>query len=534
MPVAEAVNELTVGFRNYSRNVHIDWEYSATLLVILIDANRTKGAPEADFGASGLTSPRNRRRKRHFLRGSQVKLARTANIRQIRNSGEPRAASVPAYALVHRVRTIACTAAIAAALLLTLASQARAAAAVSVLHTFSGGNDGSYPDSNLTVDSAGNFYGTTQIGGAFGSGTVFEISPKPDGKWRFSVLYTFTGGADGGNPLGSLVFDAAGNAYTTASSGGANGFGVVFELSPPVHPAPGKEWAEKVLYSFRGGSDGALPFGNLVFDAAGNLYGTTSIGGKSHIGCLAGCGTIYELSLTKSGSWNETVLHRLTDAFGDGAEPRAGLVMDASGNLFGTTYEGGNNDVCNGYGCGSVFELTPPASGKKRWHFKTLIDFNGIEGALSGGGVILDGSGNVFGTTLFGGANNAGVVFSLSRESGRWKFKTLYSFDGLDGLQPSGNLAFDNAGNLYGATYEGGANDWGGIFQLVPGGSGWTENLLYSFLVSGKRFGASPLGGAILDATGDLYLTTNQGGNLNDCQPNAGCGTVIKLSSETP
>src|ERR1700723_512786 len=172
-----------------------------------------------------------------------MKLARTANIRQSRNSGEPCAASVPAYAWVHSFRTVARIAAIAAALLLTLASQARAAAAVAVLHTFSGGNDGSYPDSNLTVDSAGNFYGTTQIGGAFGSGTVFEISPKPDGKWRFSVLYTFTGGADGGNPLGSLVFDAAGNAYTTASSGGANGFGVVFELSPPVHPAPGKEWA---------------------------------------------------------------------------------------------------------------------------------------------------------------------------------------------------------------------------------------------------------------------------------------------------
>jgi uncharacterized repeat protein (TIGR03803 family) len=146
--------------------------------------------------------------------------------------------------------------------------------------------------------------------------------------------------------------------------------------------------------------------------------------------------------------------------------------------------------------------------------------------------VILNGRGNLFGTTLFGGANNAGTVFSLSQESGRWKLNTLYSFDGLDGLQPSGNLAFDNAGDLYGATYEGGANDWGGIFQLVPGGSGWTENLLYSFVVSGKRFGASPLGGVILDAAGDLYLTTNQGGNLNDCQPNSGCGTVIKLSSE--
>jgi hypothetical protein len=122
-----------------------------------------------------------------------------------------------------------------------------------------------------------------------------------------------------------------------------------------------------------------------------------------------------------------------------------------------------------------------------------LIDFNGIEGALFGRDVILDGSGNLFGTTLFGGANNAGIVFFLSQESGRWKFDTLYSFDGLDGLQPLGNLAFDYAGYLYGATYEGGDNGWGSIFQLVSGGSGWTEDLLYSFAISGKRFVASSL-----------------------------------------
>lgn len=431
----------------------------------------------------------------------------------------------------------------ATALLLALASPAHASVDVTVLHTFTGGNDGSFLDSNLTADAAGNFYGTAQIGGAFGAGTVYELSPKPDGKWRFSLLYTFTGGADGGNPLGTLVFDRAGNAYATASSGGVNGLGVVFELTPPSHPSPGKEWEEKVLYSFQGGSDGSTPFGNVVFDAAGNLYGTTLLGGEMHIGCepAKGCGTIYELSPTGSGPWIETVLHQLSDAFGEGAEPRAGLVMDASGNLYGTTYEGGNNEQCNGFGCGTVFEMIPPASGQKHWQFKNLIDFNGHDGALSGGGLTLSATGALFGTTLFGGTDNRGVVFSLTQESGNWKFATLYSFTGIyDGLQPAGNLAFDSFGNLYGATYQGGANDWGSVFQLVPAGNGnangdangWTENLLYSLPLAGKRFGSGPLGGVILDAAGNIYLTTNQGGNLSYCQSQGdGCGAVIQLSA---
>src|SRR5271168_2950264 len=199
-----------------------------------------------------------------------------------------------------------------ASLLLPFAALAFAVTEPTLMHTFTGGNDGSYPDGSLTADAAGNLYGTTQIGGAFGWGTVFELSPTPEGKWRFSLLYTFTGGADGGNPLGNLVFDANGNAYATASSGGADGFGVIFELSPPAHA--GKAWNENVLYSFQGDGDGALPFGNVVFDAAGNLYGTTSIGGHSLINCLAGCGTIYELSPAGNGVWTERVLHQLLDA----------------------------------------------------------------------------------------------------------------------------------------------------------------------------------------------------------------------------
>jgi uncharacterized repeat protein (TIGR03803 family) len=429
------------------------------------------------------------------------------------------------------VRNAALAAAIMTAIFLLLASQVFAQE-VSVLHSFTGNKDGAYPDGNLTADAAGNLYGTTQIGGAYGAGTVFELSPEPSGKWRFSVLYTFTGGADGASPLGSLVFDAAGNAYATASGGGANGLGAVFELSPPAHSA-GKTWTEKVLYSFAGGSDGAIPFGDVVFDAAGNIFGTTSIGGKAHIGCppAKGCGTIYELSPAGGGVWNERVIHALTDAFGEGAEPRAGLVIDAAGNLYGTTYEGGNNLRCNGMGCGAVFELLPPVKGK-HWRYKNLIDFNAVDGAFPRGALTWSANGSLFGTTLYGGANDAGVVYSFTQESGHWKFRVAYNFDGIDGLQPAGNLAFDKSGNLYGATYEGGTNDWGSLFQLVPDGDGWTENVIYNFVVSGKKTGAGPLGGVILDSAGDLYLTTNQGGNLQACPPNAGCGTVIKFSGQ--
>jgi uncharacterized repeat protein (TIGR03803 family) len=416
------------------------------------------------------------------------------------------------------------------ALLLTLASQVYAVSEATKLHTFTGGNDGSYPYANLVGDAAGNLYGTAQIGGVDGEGTVFKLSPESDGKWKFTVLYTFTGGVDGAQPLGSLVFDAAGNAYSTTAGGGANGQGVVFELSPSAKP--GKPWDETVLYSFQGGADGALPFGGLVFDAAGNLYGTTSVGGVLHTGCAPakGCGTIYKLSPAANGGWQETVIHRFTDAFNEGAEPLAGLVFDAAGNLYGTTYEGGNNLLCNGFGCGTVFELEPNAKG--RWNLKTLIDFKVKNGALLRAGITLSGPNLLYGATLYGGLYNDGTVFSMTKNSaGHWVLGTSYSFSGLNGLHPYGRLAIDGAGNLYGTAYQGGANDSGAVFQIITNSSGWTENDLFDFSVNGSGFGFNPLDSVFLDGSGNLFLTVNQGGNLKYCQPNAGCGTVIELNS---
>ncbi len=231
-----------------------------------------------------------------------MKLASTANVKRFENSNKPGIAltqinltQIKEMMLVCGSRSVLLAAVITTTLLLTLATQVHAAQVVTLLHSFSGGNDGAFPYAGLTAEAAGNLYGTSQTAGANGFGNVFQLSPVAGGGWRFSVIYEFTGGADGGSPLGSLIFDAAGDAYGTAAGGGAQGLGDVFKLIRPKGREEGAKWKEKVLYSFQGGTDGAIPFGNVLFDAAGNLYGTTSIGGHSHIGCLSGCGTIYEL-----------------------------------------------------------------------------------------------------------------------------------------------------------------------------------------------------------------------------------------------
>jgi uncharacterized repeat protein (TIGR03803 family) len=430
--------------------------------------------------------------------------------------------------IVHDSSHTARATAIGVIAFIMFAAQLHAQGKATLLHVFTGGSDGSYPTASLTADGAGNLYGTTQTGGTYGNGTVFELSPESGGHWQFSVLHEFTGGNDGGSPLGSLVFDADGNAYLTVSSGGVHGLGAVIELNPPEGRAP-SAWKAKLLYSFQGGTDGSTPFGNVVFDSAGNLYGTTSIGGHSHINCLQGCGTIYRLTQTGGGAWREQVLHRFLDAFNEGALPRTGLVFDANGNLYGTTYQGGDPG-CGANACGTVFEFGLDAQGEP--HLQTLLAFSGPDGAFPLAGVTLDGKGNLYTAATFGGSYNEGTVISMTDATGPWKLASLYSFNGLDGLQPSGTLALDTSGNLYGTGYEGGANDWGALFELMPAGETWTENLLFSFAVSGVGLGANPLDGVLLDGAGNLYLTTNQGGNLNYCEPNSGCGTVVEFSAQ--
>jgi uncharacterized repeat protein (TIGR03803 family) len=272
-------------------------------------------------------------------------------------------------------------------------------------------------------------------------------------------------------------------------------------------------WAatEKV-YSFNS-NDGAYSDSNVIFDAAGNLYGTTAYGGGGG-SCSAGCGTVFELS-RKSGGIKETVLHRFDDNGKDGYYPYAGLVFDSSGNLYGTTAAGGDSTACVG-GCGTVFELTPQAGGA--WTETVLHSFDSTDGYYPEANLILDASGNLYGSTPAGGAYGYGTVFELTATpDGKWTEQVLYNFDG--GYGSYGNLVSDASGNLYGTTGGGGAYGHGTVFELTPNADGgWTETILHSFNGSD---GLQPLAGLILKS-GDLYGTTISGGAY-------GSGTVFEL-----
>jgi uncharacterized repeat protein (TIGR03803 family) len=327
---------------------------------------------------------------------------------------------------------------------------------------------------------------------------------------------------DGADPLASLSFDETGNLYGTAGYGGDYGDGVVFELR---HGTNG-HWTKRVLHSFnQAAKDGSHPRAGVIVDAAGNVYGTTSNGGPYSCGA-DGCGVVFELTQGSNGTWTEKVLHSFKYD-GNGYSPVAGLVLDAAGNLYGTTQSGGGSG-CGGFGCGIVFQLARNANGN--WRENVLYSFaGGSDGANPDGGVILDASGNLYGTTSYGGVYGVGTVFQLTaRKNGKWAEKVLHSFDpnNNDGLVPEAGLTFDMAGNLYGTTVVGGTYDLGTVYQLTPGShGGWKGKVLHSF--AGGN-GAEPYGGLIFDATGNLYGTTFYGGMF--CGVDGGCGTVFRLT----
>jgi uncharacterized repeat protein (TIGR03803 family) len=312
-----------------------------------------------------------------------------------------------------------------------------------VLYSFTGGADGANPYSGLIVDSAGNLYGTTFAGGAYGSGTVFEL--QKGGKEK--VLHSFASGTDGANPEGSLTMDSAGNLYGTTFAGGASGTGVVFKVT--------KGGEETVLYSFGGGTDGANPVAGVTLGSKGNLFGTTSAGGAY------GNGTVFLVTPSKSG-WKETILHNFA-LQNDGGVPYASLVLDGSGNLYGAATDGGGGGSNGG---GTVFELTPSGSA---WNFSVLYALAGwgISGTFRS--VLLDASGNIYATTHCDGDSDAGTVYELVRSGSTWTYNQLYAFTGgTDGLYSFSNLVFDSAGNLYGTTAYGGANGDGVVFKVTP------------------------------------------------------------------
>jgi uncharacterized repeat protein (TIGR03803 family) len=399
------------------------------------------------------------------------------------------------------------------------------------LHSFTGGADGGQPEAGLIQDAAGNLYGTTEVGGAANFGVVFKL----DTTGKETVLYSFAGGMDGAHPRARLVLDSAGNLYGTTFEGGAgpcnqqnpnsrgatpSTCGIVFKLD-----ASG---AESVLHSFTGKPDGANPSAGLVLDAKGNLYGTTSYGGT------LGFGTVFKLDTSDV----ESVLHSFTSA--DGAIPSAGLILDAADNLYGTTFRGGTS------GLGTIFELDPTGTET------VLYSFMGepTDGANPAAGLVRDATGNLYGTTGAGGDLcyiigstpptpstfvYCGIAFKVDTTG---KETVLHKFTGPpDGAIPHAGLILDGAGNLYGTTYEGGTGGCfiaagygpeylgcGSVFKLDPNGN---ETVLFSFSgAAGTDWG--PQTSLTLDATGNLFGTTSQGGG--GCG-GLGCGGLFQLSA---
>ena len=375
-----------------------------------------------------------------------------------------------------------------------------------VLHSFIG-SDGSGPSGGVIFGKGDDLYGTTASGGTgkcglYSCGTVFQISRHRNGKWTETVLHSFQGTDDGSDPLGGVIVDASGNLYGTASEGGAYSRGTVFELTPGADG-----WTATTLYSFcalPGCEDGGSPEAGLVMDTAGNLYGTAAVA--------------FELSPGSSG-WTEAVLHQFGIKKGDGSDPFAGLISDVAGNLYGTTLGGGNQ--CGSASCGTVYELTPLAGGG--WKETVLFRFNGKDGQWPGAGALfMDGSGALYGTTENGGAYG-GVVYKLTPKSGGWTESTPYEFQGgAKGWLPDAGVVMDRSGNLYGTTDGGGnSSGCGVIYKLAPQPKGkWKYTVLHRF--SGND-GCAPAGNLVLDKKGNLYGGTILGGTT-------GNGVIFELT----
>jgi len=395
------------------------------------------------------------------------------------------------------------TTALAALIALTMliAGTSASAQTFTVLHAFHNYTDngkccGGYPYSTLTFDAAGNLYGTTEAFGTGGSGTAFELGPVGAGSWKLKTLHNFgITSSDGQAPVSGMTFDAAGNLYGTTTSDGLYGAGTLYELSPTSSGG----WARTILHHFNpnNNKDGYEPWGGVVVDSAGNIFGTTVVGGAS------GWGTVYEFSRTASGGLAETILHNFNSNATDGRHGWGKLLMDTAGNLYGTTSDGG------AYGGGTVFELQATASGgfiEKILHSFAITG----DGNYPFGDLMMDASGNLYGTTVNGGRYGWGTVFELVYKNGSWSEALLYTFSGTDGGAPRGGVVQDATGNLYGTTWEGCSSGYGCVYKLAPGAGGtWTQTILHTFT---SWNGDGPQSTLLLDAAGNLYGSAPGGG----------------------
>ena len=381
-------------------------------------------------------------------------------------------------------------------LMLTLIlAEAPAVAKEKVLYTFTGGSDGYGPNSPLIFDNAGNLYGTTVIGGANGNGTVLELKPSGSG-WTESVLYSFGEASDGIIPIGPVLLDKKGNLYGLTQQGGPPGYGTAFELSPNSNGG----WTKTTIHAFAGGSDGTFPYGGLVPDSKGNLYGFTVSGGSGP--CQydgPGCGTIFELKRSHD-SWREVVLFSFPG--GDGGQLPQGLTPDEAGNFFGTTSQGGRGDA------GIVFKLSRSAGG---WAETVLHAFTGDgDGSSPSGSVALDPAGDLYGTASEGSGGGCsygcGLVYELKPiAKDKWKELVLhkFKFNRHDGWSPYASLIFDPAGNLFGTTASGGAYGLGIVFELMQDFDGkWRESIIQDFTGANNGYGPGTL---VFGQDGYLY-----------------------------
>lgn len=403
-----------------------------------------------------------------------------------------------------------------------MAGFAPAQAGQTVLYSFkASGKDAAEPVAGLITDTQGALYGTTENGGASGQGTVFKLTPPASGTgpWTESILYSFTGAADGAYPEAELTFDTQGALYGTASSGGGStNAGTVFKLTPPASGQT--QWTFKVLYAFKGGADGGKPNGGVIFDTQGALYSTAAAAGGS-----ANAGAVFKLTppASSTGAWTETVLYSFKGGT-DGAEPRASLIFDTQGALYGTTTHGGSANA------GAVFKLAPPASATGAWTETLPYSFKGGGEGFGQGKLIFDAYGALYGITQDGQKNPSrvgqGVVFKLTQPAsgaGAWTETALYNLKNSGALLEEG-LVFDTQGSLYGVTWDGGSANKGAVFKLTPPATSmgaWTQSILYSF--TGGSDGFEPHGGVIFGRGGALFGTAKWGGA-------SGLGTVFQIT----
>lgn len=377
---------------------------------------------------------------------------------------------------------------------------------------YSGGTN---PHGALVRDAAGNLYGTTSQDGATGGGTVYELLPNGVGQWGYEVLHNFCslpGCADGLGPQSGLLLDSSGNLYGTTSMGGdssdpncGHGCGVVFELTPD-----NGLWTETVLYTFSGVSDGATPMSSLVMDSAGNLYGTTSAGGGASAYCPLGCGVLFTLRRRVNGTWTQKVLHSFCslDGCNDGADPNS-LAFDGAGSLYCSTALDGI------YGGGTVVQLVPRSNGT--WFGRLVHSFGkGADGVSPNPGLAIDTSDYIYGTTNRGGQFSSGMAFELRPGAviGQWSEHLLHSFcsstNCADGGLPSAGLTVDSSGRLFGTTTTGGTAQDGTLYALTQNVNGhWTETVLYN------SFSGNMDGQVIVDPDENLFSATTIGGNYN-------------------